>query len=429
MAIKNPSDENISKLIQLIHSTPVPPTYGRVIRFEYIIGADLYPPILTMDNKELYISFAQENENIHIFADSARRYDCIEYICQGNLDQIIRPHVLARDEWMAENYDIKGTDIREWETLEFDKEWLKNQFHYDLELFQEMEQARDFGGLFKITITFDCGKVFTAGGFSSENKDLDNLLCGVFGDYNMIRLLATWGFTQNDDDIVFATDEEWWHAKQEPFHLVSYWAKGQKFSPSNKGEINGKVIGHIEFADFIVRTNAFYCNKNHSVESINAFVNLLQKDGSIIEESVAAGYCKCCNCYFILEQDFLRLQAKGVLLCQLLSYDEYIDRGIEIIRGDELKAQSVLRRCGYTVNATIDLSVEQRQKILSLVIDSDLYSTSGLCSFLDWLIVFHGKNQKKNMHKALEKWKADRDFVAQYKSKQKRKVRIKSIKN
>lgn len=425
----NSTADSLSKLVSQLNGIACTELYGKIIRFEYMIGVDLYPPVLSLDNKELYICMSQENENIHVFADSVRNYDYIEYICKGSLDQIVRPHVLARDEWMDEKYDVVGTDIREWKTVDFSKEWLKQQYSYDLDLFEEMDNACDFGGLFKIIITFDCGKVFTASGFSTKNEDLDNLVCGVFGDHNMLRLLATWGFAQDMNDVVLASDEEWWKAKQEPFQLVAYWVDGQKHLPTSKGEVKGTDVGSIEFADFVVRTNAFYCHKNHSVESINAIVNLLQKDGRIIEEAITAGYCKNCNCYFILEQDFLMLQAKGILLCQLLSDKEFFDRGIEIIRGEELKAQSVLRRCGYTVNATVNLSVEQRQKILSLVIDSNLYSTVDLCSFLDWLISFHGKNQKRNMENAIERWKADRDYVSKYKSEYKRNIGIKSIKN
>ena len=92
-----------------------------------------------------------------------------------------------------------------------------------------------------------------------------------------------------------------------------------------------------------------------------------------------------------------------------------------------MKAQSMLRRCGYTVNATDDLSETQRQKILALVLENNLYSASELYNFLDWLIGYHGRSTRRDMSSAVAKWTADRDFVANYKLANRRSVRINSI--
>lgn len=417
-------DEEIRLLLEALNSN-VPPSYGKIVRFEYIEGVGIYPTPLNQDNKAVYICFTQENDNIHVFADYARKNDYIEYACQGELDSIVHPHIFARDEWMNENYDHKGTDIREWETTNFDKEWLKKQC---IDYYEEMEEANDFGGLFKLKITFDCGKEFSAEGFSCDNKKLDDLLNGLFTNYDMIRLLATWGFNVEDVLTSDHIEAEWKKAKQAPLPLVCFWVDGKKMLPVQEGAESCGGNLKVEFADFVVRTNAFYCNKNHSIESISAYVSVLRQDGVVVGESIPAGYCRSCNCYFILDQDFISLQEKGILLCQLLTYEEYWEKGMQIIRGEELKSQSVLRRCGYTVNANDALSIEQRQGILALVVDNNLYSTTELCGFLDWLISFHGKKRNKNMNAAIEKWKTDRSFIAQYKTENKRKIGVKSIK-
>ena len=73
---------------------------------------------------------------------------------------------------------------------------------------------------------------------------------------------------------------------------------------------NKSDVVEIEFANFVVRTNTFNCNLNHSVETVEAVVSILAEDGSIFKTSTMAGYCRHCNCYFLLETDFIALQQK-----------------------------------------------------------------------------------------------------------------------
>lgn len=190
---------------------------------------------------------------------------------------------------------------------------------------------------------------------------------------------------------------------------------------------NKSDVVEIEFANFVVRTNTFNCNLNHSVETVEAVVSILAEDGSIFKTSTMAGYCRHCNCYFLLETDFIALQQKGKLLCQLLTWEEYTTKGQSIFNGEDMKAESVLKRCGYNVNATENLSAEQRQKILALVLDNGLYTAPELCNFLDWLINYHGRSKTRNMSAAISKWTEDRLFVLTHNWSDRRKVGIGSI--
>lgn len=191
---------------------------------------------------------------------------------------------------------------------------------------------------------------------------------------------------------------------------------------SNMADIN-----EIEFANFVVRTNTFNCNLNHDVETIQAFVSVLADDGSIFKVSTMAGYCRNCNCYFLLERDFRTLQQKGKLLCQLLTWDEYRNKGQTIFNGEDMKAESILKRCGYNVNATENLSSVQRQKILALVLENGLYTETGLCNFLDWLISYHGRSRTRDMSAAISKWSEDRLFVLKHDWTKRRNVGIESV--
>lgn len=185
----------------------------------------------------------------------------------------------------------------------------------------------------------------------------------------------------------------------------------------------------LSFEDFIVRTNVFHCDKNHSVETITATVNILKRDGVIVTENLSAGYCKECNIYFILERDYLRLKKSGVVLCQLITYEVYTNSKSTNINSLDLKPESLLHRCGYNVSSTENLSQEQRRGILRRVIDCGLYSVSGLCSYLDWLIDRNSRSSTRDMSNAISKWTSDRDYIASYKTDNARLVGIKSLRS
>lgn len=189
--------------------------------------------------------------------------------------------------------------------------------------------------------------------------------------------------------------------------------------------VDEKVL--ITIADFVVRSNTFMCYFQHNVETIQAYVNVLHRDGSIRQQSVMAAYCKDCDCYYILESSFKLLQKQGVLLCQVITLEELQKKGASVFSNENMKAQSVLRRCGYTVNATDNLSTTQRQQILLQVLDNRVYSASELYNFLDWLINYAGRSTQRNMDSAVKKWTEDRNFVSQYDEDKRRKVQIGSI--
>ena len=172
----------------------------------------------------------------------------------------------------------------------------------------------------------------------------------------------------------------------------------------------------IEFTTVVVLCSTYKCSKNHHIEPVQASINIVHHDGSIREASVSAGYCKTCDLFFLLEADYRALRDQGVLLCQLISRKIYETGNLERSDVTELSPESLLHRSGYNVNSANALTSHQRQQILKHVLDSGLYSASGLISFLDWLIRRNSNISTKNMESALAKWKADRMFVANYRA-------------
>ena len=87
----------------------------------------------------------------------------------------------------------------------------------------------------------------------------------------------------------------------------------------------------------------------------------------------------------------------------------------------------MLHQVGYHVSATDELSTEQRWEILKLVVDSGLYSVSGLCSFLDYLIEKNQRVTTRDMSNAIYKWQTDRNFIAKYEEDSCRKINVGSF--
>lgn len=183
---------------------------------------------------------------------------------------------------------------------------------------------------------------------------------------------------------------------------------------------------HISFTTIVVLCNTFYCNKNHPVEDVQALLNVVDALGNIHCIQVPAGYCKACNIYFLLESDFRVAKSQGVLLCQLISKEKYAS-GLNSTEEVMLKPESLLHQSGYNVNALDGLTSMQRQLILSYVLDNKLYTVNGLLSFLDWLINRNNRVTSKNMSSALQKWREDRKFVANYDLEKQRQVYVGTI--
>ena len=192
-------------------------------------------------------------------------------------------------------------------------------------------------------------------------------------------------------------------------------------------ELGADEDNSIEFEDFVVRANSFYCLKNHETETISAQINLLKRDGFIETVTVTAGYCSTCKCYFLPESEYLNLRRQGILLCQVLTEKVFCTNGTAIIEGWDLKPESLLHQCGYNVSATEDLSDEQRQSVLIYVVESGLQSIYDICSFLDWLIARNEQRMDKDMSAAVAKWRYDRKFISEYKKGSRRLVGINSL--
>lgn len=167
----------------------------------------------------------------------------------------------------------------------------------------------------------------------------------------------------------------------------------------------------INIKDFVVRTTVFKCmHKHHTIENIDAVVDIHEDDGKKHSVKITAGYCAQCNIYFIMDSVYQNLKRQGIILCRITDEKTYLKGGF--MNGAKLAQESILMQYGYNVSQMEGLSATRRQKILAVIIDNKVLSKNEIISYLDFFIRQHGR--RSNMELAVAKWEDDRDFVEHY---------------
>lgn len=168
---------------------------------------------------------------------------------------------------------------------------------------------------------------------------------------------------------------------------------------------------NIGIKDFVVRRHVFQCmHKKHKLEDIDAVIKIMNKNIQMEEVVVAAGYCKQCKTYFILESTYQQISKRGIVACRSTDEKSYLNQ--TYMNGKKLAQESILMQFGYTVSQAEGLSEERRQKILSVLVDNHILTKSEIISYLDFFI-----SQRKNdkFARAVAKWELDRNYIRNYK--------------
>lgn len=206
--------------------------------------------------------------------------------------------------------------------------------------------------------------------------------------------------------------------------LVEY--ADEALTPQNNNEPNPAVapdptssLAHhpVEIKDVLIRDYSFRCSNHHKTEYVGE-VPVLTKDGTIKMYLARIWYCKDCNYYFILNPTFLNLKKKGIILCRVMDYSTYTSIYTSIQHTQpwytspffKLSPISPLRLCGYCVNQKEGLTDIQRHTILEIIVDNDILPRDRVMSYL---VFFQEKIHAGDIAK--EKWKADYDYIEQYK--------------
>ena len=187
---------------------------------------------------------------------------------------------------------------------------------------------------------------------------------------------------------------------------MEYDINNKDFSNTNI-ILDSKYLKHknqISFHDIIVLSNIISCTtKEHFLDDVLVQIPVFNVDGSIGFIKLNVSYCKTCDKYIMLKNDFKLIE--GIIACKV------IDQTVIHSKNDrddiEIKQyESVLYQYGYNVKTKDNLSDKQRHLILAAVVESGILTREQICSHLDTLIERGSKIEKWEL--ATQKWKQDR---------------------
>jgi hypothetical protein len=179
-------------------------------------------------------------------------------------------------------------------------------------------------------------------------------------------------------------------------------------------QLDFKYYNKISFEDVIVIFNINKCSKhNHKIEDLSCELPLISPSGEIISQLIPIIHCKTCRRYIMLKSDYDKL--KGVPLCQINDESHSCSKN-SFSENDFIYSNSggsKLKQYGYNVNCHDKLTTEQRRQILLIQLLSKNITKSEIYSILDTNIN-NGLNRvgsKKDWTNAVNKWKADRQYI------------------
>lgn len=151
--------------------------------------------------------------------------------------------------------------------------------------------------------------------------------------------------------------------------------------------------------------------KQHHLIDTKATIKILSKNNKVIDITLPSVFCKECNQYIILKNDYKSAKQKGILLCKVTDLTpEYITKHKN---SSYSGTESKVHRLGYNViKQKYNYTYEQRKIILANIIENYGITRHEILSMLDTNIT--RKINIPNYADAVRKWQQDREFVKNY---------------
>lgn len=179
-----------------------------------------------------------------------------------------------------------------------------------------------------------------------------------------------------------------------------------------KSKENKKNYIQLKNIEVKVKSKVSKCmRKDHISEECLGLIKYVSKEGFIFDYELLLFHCINCNEYSISKIDYDKLRKKGHPLCKIILEDEINNSKYSSYYG--MNEESELHTYGYNVNKVYNLSDEQRQVILSFILDNELMDKSDIIDHLAYLI--NRSIGQKKFNDAIHKWTADREYIKSYK--------------
>lgn len=175
---------------------------------------------------------------------------------------------------------------------------------------------------------------------------------------------------------------------------------------------NGHAL--IRPKDFMVRmTLGSHSGNGHSLESVRGLVALISYGkGEPRLVSFRGYWCPKCSKYFVTEETYRQIKNQGYICCKVVEQEDLKRESKGSTGHMNLAPESVAHMYGYNVNASKGLSAQQRQTILSFLIENHIQTIGQLESLIEFFI--ERRRNMPNMRHAVSCWKEDLDFLYDY---------------
>ena len=157
--------------------------------------------------------------------------------------------------------------------------------------------------------------------------------------------------------------------------------------------------------------------EHHPIEAVTASV--LGRRGNQAEINI--NYCSCCHKYFLSESEFFHYRDLYGIVCAL-----GIDRHSTGYAAFPLAEYSILRLYGYNVGKEDNLSDEERQNLLKILMDNAYVKKPEIIRYLELFLKMN--HSRIEMTDSVSKWESDLNFVRNYQLDKQEKVSISEIK-
>ncbi len=173
---------------------------------------------------------------------------------------------------------------------------------------------------------------------------------------------------------------------------------------------NDILFDHSNHILYLYKMNRIKCKLHHRSEIVSVTAAIPTKQGAV---NMNVEYCKACRRFFTTYEAFERFKLHyGALLVKLCDVDETGEFSETFQSEEHDDPDSLLKRHGYTVRASVGLSAQKRQAILKKIIDEKILPKWKVIDYLRYFIQYNGS--KHNMADAISKWETDLKFVENY---------------
>lgn len=176
---------------------------------------------------------------------------------------------------------------------------------------------------------------------------------------------------------------------------------------------NPETETNLKSHHFIIAKMLGRClNTEHNLQLIRAVVNVKKNNEKIVPVEVPALYCEKCNKYYILLDDYKFVLSIGEPLCRIITEYKWLEILARMGVGDqygELLDQSVLMLSGYSVSKQKGLSEQERQDILSFIIENKIATAGKVIDYLEYFINL--RSCQPAYSDAISKWEKDKSYV------------------